>query len=308
MDRRWFGAIVVACTVLAAVVAPNVTARRVGGTAIPVAIDAPPAVGSCALTITDPWSSNPETGFAVGNVIDYPTARFGPCAGAAVGEVVFVDAATSPPEQVVDNDYQTILQQCALDAIGYLGSIPPVVYRGFGQPGIVWSSVLAFRYTAIGPSAVQRAAGQRWSACAVGSTEAKPYVGRLRNVLSTGVLPPEFGSCWPSVDLVPVEIPCDSPHAVELLGWSSIGSDSVSATELRQACTVYAGRALRTSDPTRDGAIRPEIVSFDRDTPTIPASDAVLADGSAACVLIAQNGRQFNNTLVGIGQRPLPLA
>ena len=183
MDRRWFGAIVVACTVLAAVVAPNVTARRVGGTAIPVAIDAPPAVGSCALTITDPWSSNPETGFAVGNVIDYPTARFGPCAGAAVGEVVFVDAATSPPEQVVDNDYQTILQQCALDAIGYLGSIPPVVYRGIGQPGIVWSSVLAFRYTAIGPSAVQRAAGQRWSACAVGSTEAKPYVGRLRNVL-----------------------------------------------------------------------------------------------------------------------------
>ena len=49
-------------------------------------------------------------------------------------------------------------------------------------------------------------------------------------------------------------------------------------------------------------------MSFDRDTATIPASDAVLADGSAACVLIAQNGRQFNNTLVGIGQQPLPLA
>ncbi len=307
MDRRWFGALVVACTVLVAVVAPNVTARRVGGSAIPAAIDGPPSVGMCVLTMTDPWRSSPQPGFALGTVIDYPTAVFDACAGTAVAEVVRVDAAAAPPQRVVDNNYQTIVQQCALSAIGYLGSIPPVVYRG-GQPGILWSSVLAFRYTAIGPTAVQRAAGQRWSACAVGSTDMTPYVGRLRDVLSTGVLPPAFGSCWPSVGSSdPVEIRCDSPHAVELLGWTSLGSMPVSAIDLRQACTIYAGRALRTPDPSRNGAIRPEILAYGQAVVTIPSDDAVLQDDSFACALIAQNGRLLDNTLIGIGERPLPL-
>jgi hypothetical protein len=309
VDRRWLGAIVVACAVLVAVVAPNVSSRRVSGSPIPGRVDGPPAPGSCVTAMVDPWRSNPEPASAVGGVIDFPTAHFGPCDGAVVGEVAFVDTTALPPERIDANDYQNVVAQCALDAIGYLGSIPPVVGRGVGQSGILWTSVLDFRYTQIGPTDVQRAAGQQWSACAVGSADPTPYVGRLRDVLTTGVLPPVFGSCWPSIDVSgPKEIRCDSPHTVELLGATSLGSTPVSAAEVREACTVYAGRALRTADPTRDGAIRPEILAFDQDAAIIPPIDSSLANRYVDCVLNAQNGRHLNNTLVGISQRPLPLA
>ena len=115
--------------------------------------------------MADPWRSDPEPASAVGDVIDFPTAHFGPCDGAVVGEVASIDTAL-PPERIDANDYQNAVAQCALDAIGYLGSIPPVVGRGVGQPGILWTSVLSFRYTQIGPTDVQRAAGQQWSGCA----------------------------------------------------------------------------------------------------------------------------------------------
>ena len=74
-----------------------------------------------------------------------------------------MDTTALPPERIDANDYQNVVAQCALDAIGYLGSIPPVVGRGVGQSGILWTSVLGFQ---AGPTDVQRAAGQQWSGCA----------------------------------------------------------------------------------------------------------------------------------------------
>jgi hypothetical protein len=294
--------------VLAAVVAPNVHARRVGGSPIPAAVAGPPSIGNCVIDMTDPWPPRAEPGFAVGDAIEFPTAHFGPCVGPTVGEVASIDTGAAPPERIVDNAYQVSVSQCSLDAIGYLGSIPPLVDRGLGQPGIVWTSVLAFRYTSIGPTAVQRAAGQRWSACAVGSAGMTPYVGRLRSVLSGGDLPPVFGSCLAAIDLSgAAQIGCDAPHQVELLGWTSLSSTPVSAVEARDACAVYAGRALRTADPTRNGAIRLEILDATAAT-AIPPITANLADSYLACAAIENTGHQFDNTLIGIGERPLPLA
>jgi hypothetical protein len=100
---------------------------------------------------------------------------------------------------------------------------------------------------------------------------------------------------------------CDSAHAVELLGWTSLGSSPVVAAEVREVCSIYAARALRTADPTGNGVIRPEIVASHREVATIPPTNADLADSSVACALTVENGRQLNDTLVGIGQRPLPL-
>ena len=115
-------------------------------------VDKPPSPGSCVTAMADPWRSNPEPASAVGDVIDFPTAHFGPCDRAVFGEVAFVDTTALPPERIDANDYQNVVAQCALDAIGYLGSIPPVVGRGVGQSGILWTSVLDFRYTQIGPT------------------------------------------------------------------------------------------------------------------------------------------------------------
>jgi len=300
--------IVVACVLLAAVVAPNVAARRVAGSPVAAPIDEPPAPGTCVTAMADPWAADPAPGFAVGKVIDFPTARFGPCAGTVIGEVAVVDSDTFPAKRIVDSDYQGAVQQCALDSIGYLGSIAPVVERAAGQQGIVWTPDLTFRYTPVGPTALQRAAGQRWSACVVGSAGVTPYLGRLHKVLDTGVLPPDFGSCWPSMRLRDAQqVPCDSPHVLEVLGSTNLGPAPVSGADVRDACAVYAGRALRTSDPTRQGALRLDILDFDMGASVSPAADADLRRSFVSCVVTAAGGRSFNGTLVGIGQRPLPL-
>ena len=122
--------------VLVAVVAPNVSSRRVGGSPIPGRVDGQPSPGTCVTAMADPWRSDPEPGSAGDDVIDFPTAHFGPCDGAVVGEVASIDTAL-PPERIDANDYQNAVAQCALDAIGYLGFHPPcggTRSRTAGQP------------------------------------------------------------------------------------------------------------------------------------------------------------------------------
>ena len=167
---------------------------------------------------------------------------------------------------------------------------------------------MAFQTTLVGPNSLQRDAGKHWSACIVGSDNAQPYLGRLHNALTTGVLPPQFGSCWPSVDLSgPEQSACDAPHAVELLGSTSLGGKPVSATEIRRTCTIYASRALRNTDPTRHGAIRLETLDFDHTPAIVRPPNGPLHDTYVACIATAPNGRQFDGTLIGLGKRPLPL-
>ena len=89
--------------VLVAVVAPNVSSRRVSGSPIPGRVDGQPSPGTCVTAMADPWRSDPEPGSAGGDVIDSPTAHFGPCDGAVVGEVASIDTAL-PPERIDAND------------------------------------------------------------------------------------------------------------------------------------------------------------------------------------------------------------
>jgi len=276
---------------------------------VSVPIGGPPEPGQCVTAMTDPWKADPQPGFASGQITDFPVALFAECDGPVVGEVGYVDPNAAPPKRIIDNDYQTLVGQCALDSIAYVGSIPPVVARPGGQPSILWQPSLSFRYTTVGPTAVQRAAGQKWSACVVGASDAKPYVGRLRQALATGVLPPVFGSCWLTSGLAETDqVPCSQPHRYEVLGSTDTSPEPIRAADLQRAYTVYAARALRTNDPTRHGAVRVEIVDFDESAAVIPAADAQIQGGYVVCVVAAQGDERFTSTLVGIGERPLPLA
>jgi hypothetical protein len=128
-------------------------------------VDKPPSPGSCVTAMADPWRSNPEPASAVGDVIDFPTAHFGPCDGAVVGEVASIDTAL-PPERIDANDYQNAVAQCALDAIGYLGFHPPcggTRSRTAGHP-LDFRAELPLHPDR--PDRLQRAAGQQWSGCA----------------------------------------------------------------------------------------------------------------------------------------------
>jgi hypothetical protein len=295
--------IVVLGVLLAAVLGGNPLTRRLAGDPAVLTVSGVPVIGDCVSAITAPEHST-----ELEETIDFPAAEYGPCNGPIVGEVSSVDETAAPDRRITGADYWPLSAQCALNAIGYTGSIPPVVDQGAGRPGILWKPSVSITYTPIGPNAAQRALGQRWSACVVGSIDATPYLGRLQQALTNGVLPAAFGSCWPaSYFRTARQIPCDQPHVVELLGSTQVGTDPVATNDLRAACTQYAGRVLRSADPTRQGAVSLDIVGDGRAFSALPRPDGVLQDSLVSCFARASVGSRFNGSLVGIGEAPLPL-
>src|ERR1700712_3065076 len=116
-----------ACVLLAAVFVPNCLAHRVAGRPRPVAVPDPPAVGFCVISMGDPWRFFDGLAPGDNDVIDFPTASLGSCDQAVVGEVISISAADGPPQQISGTRYQSETAACSLDAIGYTGSIAPVI-------------------------------------------------------------------------------------------------------------------------------------------------------------------------------------
>ncbi len=307
MDRRLAGVIVVLVVLVVAVVAPNLSQRRIAGSAEPIAIPDPPARGDCVVAVADVNRLLREGNFGVDDQIELPVARYGPCDGPIVGEVVSVTDDADTPKRVPAPQYQNELSQCALNSIGYTGSVGPVVDGARGEPAIVWSPAQNFQDTAVGPSRIQRLTGQRWSACVVGAPAAQPYRGRLQDVLTAGTLPSNFGNCWRTPAMLDSEqVPCDRPHAVEILATTGLGNAPHTAADVHRSCTVYAGRMMRTEDATRAGALSYTILDL-RDTGiVVPPSQEILQDTYITCLAVARHGLRLTGTLVGVGDGPLP--
>jgi hypothetical protein len=80
----------VGCVLLAAVVVPNIVVHRVAGQPRPVAVPDQPEVGFCVVVMDDPWRYFSALAPGDDDVIDFPTAASGSCAGPVVGEVISV--------------------------------------------------------------------------------------------------------------------------------------------------------------------------------------------------------------------------
>ena len=310
VDRRWWGVIVVAAVLVAAFVVPNLLARRVAGEPVGLEVPGPPVPGDCVTTMDDPWAHFVDPAPQIDEVFDFPTASYGLCTGLIVGEVVSVSSSADPAPRITATDYLSQFSPCAIDAITYTGSIPPVVAGQAGRPSIIWAPQIRFQYTTVGPDRVQRAGGQHWSACVIGSTDNVPFTGRLENVLTDGTLPSAFGSCLSSADLASArEVPCDQPHAAEILGTSSSGPAPVDSSDAQQACEVFAGRALRTDDPTRGGAIQILTLTYGEQGQTVVQPGASpLEDTYLECRAVAEHGAMFNRSLIGVADGPLPIS
>ncbi len=307
VDRRLAGGVVLLVVLVAAVVAPNFSQLRIAGRAVQISVPAAPVAGDCVTSLPDVNRLLREGNFGIGDEIELPVAEFGSCTGAIRGEVVSVLDGVTLTRDVPATDYQKDLSQCGLDSIDYTGSIPPIVDGSPGRPGNVWSPALNFQTTSIGPSPLQRSVGQRWLACVIGAPAAHPYEGSLRDVLTTGAVPWNFANCWRSEAMRDVDqVSCDRPHAVELLATTGLGSTPQTATEVLHSCSVIAGRMIRTADPTRGGALRYTILDFDQTISPVPPTEEVLRDTYITCIVVARAGLVLTDTLVGIGDGPLP--
>jgi hypothetical protein len=281
-------------------VIPKVWSSEISGQAMAMPLAGPPTVGQCVTSIGGPL---PDLSAVTGltNPVVYPTATFGPCDGTIVGEVASVLYGGNPPTLLTLFDYQAEAEACAEGTAGYTGSIASVVDNTSGPTAIAWNLGLTFMRVPVGPTSVQRRGDQHWSACVVTAQAGQPYRGRLQGALSTGAVPGSLGSCWTSRDLASADpVSCAVPHPIEVLGTSIVGQPPISTGDVRRSCSVFAGRVLRSPDPTARGALRIGLIILSS------TAHAPLGQYPVACVAMDVQARAFDGTLIGLQRRRLP--
>ncbi len=174
------------------------------------------------------------------------------------------------------------------------------------RDGIVrWIPTIGFDPYHVVPGEQEERAGRSWVACLAVPNGRPGYSGTLKDAFTTGSLPAEFGLCWEGVDIdrLPRSVPCNQPHAAELLATGFIRDRLAAPTEfIDAACPAMASRLMRTDDPTRGGQLR--IVS-DRFTADVSSrSDAPLTIG---CFVSSSGPQRLSGTVIGLGDRPAPL-
>jgi hypothetical protein len=258
------------------------------GSPIAVALPQTPRVGDCVLYLPDP-ADNGDGSTPFRNV------AFGPCTGPLAGEVASVAPGWPPSDDGSIGALMGTSGGCWSAASLYVGltavgGVDDV--RADLRDHVDWNPDLQVRGQLVGADVLQEAAGRDWSACVVRPENLDVYLGSVREALAGGAAPAEYGDCSPSTDpTVFSAVDCANPHPAERLGWAAVPTGSVSNAELAQSCLQFARSLLRTNDPTYSGVL--DIVTGTGDLTT--------------CTAEVHGDVRLTGSLIGIGNRPLPL-
>jgi hypothetical protein len=275
MDRRIAGALLLVGALIALIGVPALAGRHIAGEAAAVPVPGPLKAGDCLTSMT----GVPDQSTVSSTVAQLPTATNGSCLGVLVGEVVSVGTASLSD------------LACAQRTITFVG-LPST--RTIA--GITWTPGLATGSQEIGPGLRQRAAGQRWSACAVTGATTQ-YRGSIRASVTGGLVPNSLGLCWPgTVEMDAEPVSCAVAHSSQLLATGVVdGSTPVRPASLASSCRTYATAVLDGLDPE----------AADRLTVRVAAQG--MGPQVLLCSVSAVGHRQLLASLLGIGTRPLPL-
>ena len=311
MDRRLVGVLVLTAVALAALVVPGAVGRHVNGAPVAAVIAGPPSVGDCVRAISPlpPTDQNTD----VDAQVTYPSMEYGGCSGQAIGEVMSVDLSPHELRRATVASYELDSATCELSEVNYVGSIGPFDPATITTPGIAWQADVTVQSVSVGPSAMQIQAGRSWTACIGVTPDRRPYRGRLSGALTTGVLPPEFATCWRSLlsateqQMAEQQVLCSAPHPVEVLAVTQITEATTTIAQVTKSCLGMASRTLRTADPTLGGRV--EIAAYSLDGSSVaPLTAAALFQGYLGCIASMKPPKKLNDTLIGISSRPLPIA
>jgi hypothetical protein len=295
VDRRVKGILLLAVVLLAAVVLPNLSAQRLAGVPILGTVPAPPHVGQCLL-------QSPASGSRRGSGGTYHLGR---CTTTHYGEVAeVVSGATINARSTGD---LAPVNACG-DQNAYLGWSSPVTATAQVQWRPIDLTVMSMN-----PTPVQRAFGQRWVVCVVSpATAGASYTGSVRGALATGRLPSSFAHCLSSATTTDSAVPCDEPHPVEIFGTAEISTTFRDQAALDADCQVIAKSVIRRSDPTAGGALTIKATPFHWDSTGDPETGFSDLRGDlgagAVCTARVSGVRLLDDTLFGLGSRPLPWA
>ena len=301
--RRPLTGIVVIALALIAVTAVAVgRPKTVSGAAV---VPPPPQVGDCVpVAVTDQildqgWNDTDGSGV--------PVLVAAPCTGSRAGEVVSVD------------DHRVYSQgDCWTPAVDYIGLPAPTrTVESASDAESSWvTRAQVFSFT-FGPSPLQVAAGQLWSACVLTGVSddddprPQPLLASARDAARQGGIAFEpFASCAnsPSPE---GSAPCVTAHRYEVMGDAvTLGP---SEADTLASCTALVTELTGLQDPSAGGRLEIGLTAYRYDQAAgavrvTTYQQARAEHGGVTCTVSpARAGEMLTSTLVGLGDRPLPV-
>jgi hypothetical protein len=303
MDRRPVGVALVVVALAAVMFAPALSGIRSIGTAVPIALPSPPAVGDCVARlpagVINSGQAPPQ--------LSMDRVLLGSCRALIAGEVV----AYWPDEAaLVDAPRSRRAGPCYLPLAKFAGLDLGASATGAAEPWLAepvsWRPSLAYQAFLIAPTDLERRAGRAWSACVIAPAGGKEYRGSLAGSFGIGALPVDFGSCWTSDASGQLAGPeeCARPHTAQLLatGWTGPYGSSSDA-DVVSSCRRVAGRVMETADPARGGQL-----TFVADRMGRVAAKWSGNPSTLGCFVTSADRRTLVGLVTGIGDGPLPFA
>lgn len=301
MDRRPVGIALVVVALAAVMVGQALSGIRSPGTAVPVALPAPPVVGDCVagleVGVDDPGGAPTR--------VPMDRVLLGSCHGTIAGEVV----AFWPDEAALaDTPRSRRAGPCYSPLARYAGLTLDATSIDPAQPWLVepvsWRPTLSYQAFLITPTDLERRAGRAWSACVIGAAGGQDYRGSLAGSFGIGALPVGFGSCWTPDASGRLAGPgeCAKPHTAQLLatGWTGPYGSAADAA-IVSSCRRVAARVMETADPARGGQLTFVADRLGRVAADWPGNPATLG-----CFVVTADGRPLVGLVTGVGDRPLP--
>ena len=330
LGRRTGGIIVLVAVILGSLLVARIGGTRVAGTAIPQPGLGAPTVGECVMSIVGPAAGPlaiavPPSPVSVATVGE-SAATFAPCTEPHVGEVVAylslastsVTTAHSPPPTSDGTPAGSAAEPTAAAAAaavsdGQWCQMVAGTYRdqtsaryGNGSDGL-WHPSIGQRFVAILSAPTLDPAGPRWAACALLSPGLELYSGSYVRSLANLPAPAPFGLCRTGE---PADhwVSCTAAHRVQDFG-TTLGQ-GVSPDEALVSCQFLIKRMTRMQDITNGGLLRVDVVDFPAGSVnggTFGTPDPDGPSSAATCRLSVVGSGQLVGTLIGLGDRPLPL-
>lgn len=326
LNRRVAGLLLLVVAVVGSLLIARLGGTRVAGTAIARPDLGAPAVGECLVTIIGPPAMPlvapvPPSPVSIASVGE-TSVRFADCAAAHVGEVVAYRAvpaadsaeaadvgsgptvAPTPPSSAVDSSALVATAAASAVSDGEWCQGVAADYREHSvarfRDGVdaAWVPSTGQRFAVILSAPTPDPGAPRWAACAFLSPGLEPYLGSYVRSLANLPAPAPFGMCRSSEDSW---VSCAAPHRVQEFG-TAARIDS-SSPEALAGCRSLIEQMTRMKDVTAGGGLRVEIAGGKGGAgPGATRSAAV-----ASCRLVVVADEYLVGTLVGIGDRPLPL-
>lgn len=275
--------------------------RSVPGRAVSYPVSPRPQVGDCAtVDMTQQFLDQMYAG-------EVPVLTSQPCDGARAGEVISITEGTTDGQG-----------RCFEAASGYVG-LKPIDLGSIAvqnSPATEWipdARLLAFDFR---PSALQVAAGQKWSACVMVGVvleglQPLPFQESPRGSAVRGGTSFDRFSVCADTPMQQRLIPCGEPHRYELM----VGALSVGGTEAASlaSCRKKISELTGLTDPSADGRLQVVMTAYAFDARAEKPvekkyADAQQGNASLWCVVTPASADEvLTGSLYGLNDRPLPI-